>query len=125
MKFSVAVLTAVSLSAASAFQPTAFTRTSSGTALFGLDLSGNNWKPDSDKMGSTDVGDYFPEGYDKNEVDFSEGMMGSQDTGNKDHGPARPGLDDPGTSLLRIVLPHTATLREVSERLCVSSQYHR
>jgi hypothetical protein len=96
MKFSTAVLTAASLSAASAFQPTAFTRTTS-TALFGLDLSGNNWKPDSEKMGSTDVGDYFPDGYDKNEVDFTEGMMGSQDAGNKKDGPARPGLDTPGT----------------------------
>jgi hypothetical protein len=27
----------------------------------GLDLSGNAWKPDSEKMGSTDTGDYFPE----------------------------------------------------------------
>jgi hypothetical protein len=29
----------------------------------GMDLSGNSWKPDSEKMGSTDTGDYFPEGY--------------------------------------------------------------
>ena len=29
--------------------------------LFGLDLSGNSWKPDSESMGSTDVGDYFPD----------------------------------------------------------------
>jgi hypothetical protein len=28
----------------------------------GMDLSGNSWKPDSEKMGSTDTGDYFPEG---------------------------------------------------------------
>jgi hypothetical protein len=27
----------------------------------GLDLSGNAWKPDSEKMGSTDTGDYFPD----------------------------------------------------------------
>mmetsp|Transcript_718 Transcript_718/g.483 ORF Transcript_718/g.483 Transcript_718/m.483 type:complete len:80 (+) Transcript_718:69-308(+) len=41
----------------------------STSSLFGtpgMDLSGNSWKPDSDKMGSTDTGDYFPEGYDPN-----------------------------------------------------------
>lgn len=35
-------------------------RTASNTALAGFDLSGNTWKPDSEKMGSTDTGDYFP-----------------------------------------------------------------
>jgi hypothetical protein len=45
----------------------------------GMDLTGNSWKPDSAKMGSTDTGDYFPEGYDPNDqVAFSEGMGGSQ-----------------------------------------------
>ena len=29
----------------------------------GFDLSGNTWKPDSDKMGSTDTGDYFPDDF--------------------------------------------------------------
>lgn len=33
-----------------------------------FDLTGNDWKPDSEKMGSTDTGDYYPEGYDKNAV---------------------------------------------------------
>lgn len=27
-----------------------------------VDLGGNKWKPDSEKMGATDVGDFFPEG---------------------------------------------------------------
>lgn len=36
-------------------------------------------KPDSEKMGSTDTGDYFPEGYNpEEEIAFSSGMMGSQ-----------------------------------------------
>jgi hypothetical protein len=33
----------------------------------GMDMSGNTWKPDSEKMGSTDTGDYFPEGYNPDE----------------------------------------------------------
>jgi|AntRauTorckE5430_2_1112549.scaffolds.fasta_scaffold23845_2 hypothetical protein len=59
------VLTAV-ISSSSAFAPAskAFVRPSSAVyGTEGLDLSGNNWKPDSEKMGSTDTGDYFPEGY--------------------------------------------------------------
>lgn len=68
------------------------------TALAGgLDLSGNSWKPDSEKMGSTDTGDYFPEGYDKNAVAFTEGMMGSQQAGRNDRGgPQLPGLENLG-----------------------------
>ena len=43
------------------------------------------------------MGDYFPEGYDKNEVAFSEGMMGSQgDTNDRDRGPALPGMENLG-----------------------------
>lgn len=61
----------------------------------GMDLSGNSWKPDSAKMGSTDTGDYFPEGYDPNaEIAFTEGMGGSQALlagGNR--GVELPGLD--------------------------------
>jgi len=43
-----------------------------------LDQSGNTWKPDSEKMGSTDTGDYFPEDYDPDAIEFTEGMKGSQ-----------------------------------------------
>ena len=77
MKFSAAVLVASLCRSAWAFQPAASVRKS--TALFGLDLSGNSWKPDSAKMGSTDTGDYFPEGYDPNEIAFTEGWQGSQE----------------------------------------------
>ena len=61
----------------------------------GLDLSGNNWKPDSGKMGSTDVGDYFPDDYDGDAVGFAEGMMGSQSKG-RNEGPELPGLANLG-----------------------------
>jgi hypothetical protein len=61
----------------------------------GFDLSGNTWKPDSDKMGSTDVGDYFPDDYDP-DVGFSDGMMGSQAMGGKRDGPELPGLKNLG-----------------------------
>jgi hypothetical protein len=64
----------------------------------GLDLSGNTWKPDSEKMGSTDTGDYFPEGYDPNEqIAFTEGMGGSQAMlGGGDRGPQLPGMENLG-----------------------------
>lgn len=66
------------------------------TRLYGFDLSGNNWKPDSEKMGSTDTGDYFPEDYDQS-VDFGEGMMGSQAyLGKKHDGPQLPGMENLG-----------------------------
>ena len=88
----------------------AFTVTSSKantlTSLYqhksGMDLSGNSWKPDSEKMGSTDTGDYFPEGYDKEaEVAFSEGMMGSQaNLGNDRNGPELPGLENIGADAI-------------------------
>mmetsp|Transcript_59799 Transcript_59799/g.146853 ORF Transcript_59799/g.146853 Transcript_59799/m.146853 type:complete len:101 (+) Transcript_59799:151-453(+) len=49
------------------------------SATGGMDLSGNSWKPDSEKMGSTDTGDYFPEGYNpEEEIAFTSGMGGSQ-----------------------------------------------
>jgi hypothetical protein len=61
-----------------------------------LDLSGNTWKPDSDKMGSTDTGDFFPENY-ENEIGFSEGWQGSQASlGNKRDGPQLPGMEHLG-----------------------------
>lgn len=65
------------------------------TQLYQMDMSGNSWKPDSEKMGSTDTGDYFPEGYDP-EIAFAEGMMGSQAGGNNRDGPELPGLENIG-----------------------------
>jgi len=63
----------------------------------GMDLSGNTWKADSDKMGATDTGDFFPEGYDRNnEPAFQSGMMGSQAFGQGDRGPQLPGMENLG-----------------------------
>ena len=63
-----------------------------------VDFGGNSWKPDSEKMGSTDTGDYFPEGYDpRNEVAFQEGMGGSQGFGSGERGPALPGMENLGS----------------------------
>lgn len=78
MKFSAAVLVASLYESALGFQPAASVRKTK-TALFGFDMSGNSWKPDSEKMGSTDTGDYFPEGYDPNEIAFTDGWQGSQE----------------------------------------------
>lgn len=74
MKLSYACL----LSSVSAFQVSVgFPRLA--THLHGFDLSGNSWKPDSEQMGSTDTGDFFPEDYDPNEApDYTQGMFGSQ-----------------------------------------------
>ena len=77
MKLSTAVIAAALSQSALAFSPAASARKS--MALNGFDLSGNSWKPDSEKMGSTDTGDYFPEGYDPNEIAFTEGWQGSQE----------------------------------------------
>lgn len=69
------------------------------TALsMGFDLSGNSWKPDSEKMGSTDTGDYFPDDYDGTaSVDYTEGMMGSQAMiGGRGDGPELPGMENLG-----------------------------
>jgi len=104
MKFTSAFAIAASLSVCSAFQPTPF-GVQKSTALrardSNFDLSGNAWKPDSEKMGSTDVGDYFPEGYDPQEVAYNEGMMGSQALlgGNKD-GPQLPGMENLGADAI-------------------------
>lgn len=101
-----AILAATAISGASAFAPTAGNfvhRASTSTAInLGSEgdnilFGGNTWKPKSETMGSTDTGDYFPEGYDKNEVDFTEGMGGSQAAmGSGDRGPALPGMENLG-----------------------------
>ena len=96
-----AALAVLCLSGASAFQPqAAFVRKTSSLNMGtqGMDLSGNPWKPDSEKMGSTDTGDYFPEGYDPNEqVAFTEGWQGSQTLLNQDNdGPQLPGMENLG-----------------------------
>jgi hypothetical protein len=123
MKLSAATL-AFSLASASAFAPSASFVRKSSCLNMGLDLSGNNWKPDSEKMGvstvkrrvceqyasnnvvwfipsmflqSTDTGDYYPEGYSKeDEAAFTDGMMGSQKGDSKRDGPELPGLANLG-----------------------------
>lgn len=98
MKLSAGTL-ALSFASVSAFGPAqpSFVRQTS-TSLKGFDLSGNSWKPDSDKMGSTDTGDYLPEGYNPDEeIAFSSGMMGSQAMmGGNREGPQLPGLENLG-----------------------------
>lgn len=79
------------------FNAPAFARSLSAQSLrMGGDdnviFGGNDWKPDSGGMKSTDVGDYFPEGY-EDTIDFKEGMMGSQTGGNKNKGPELPGME--------------------------------
>jgi len=59
-------------------------------------FGGNSWKPDSETMGSTDTGDYFPEGYDGNDQEFTEGMMGSQAGKGERSGPQLPGMENLG-----------------------------
>lgn len=69
----------------------------------GFDLSGNSWKPDSDKMGSTDTGDYFPDDFDlaDHQSKFTDGMMGSQAFLNRGgDGPALPGLENLGADAI-------------------------
>jgi hypothetical protein len=88
----VSLLTGTSAFTISSKQPTL---RSSSIVFMGFDLSGNTWKPDSDKMGSTDVGDYFPVDYDP-DVGFTEGMMGSQSMGSNRDGPELPGLKNLG-----------------------------
>lgn len=60
-----------------------------------VQFGGNTWKPESETMGSTDTGDYFPEDY-ESEVEFSEGMMGSQGKGKGSDGPQLPGMENLG-----------------------------
>ncbi|CAJ1953692.1 unnamed protein product [Cylindrotheca closterium] len=74
---------------------------SSGKTSTGMDVSGNAWKPDSEKMGSTDTGDYFPEGYNADDqIDFTSGMMGSQSGGSQRDGPQLPGLENLGADAM-------------------------
>lgn len=61
----------------------------------GMDMTGNSWKPDSEKMGSTDTGDFFPDDYDP-EVAFNDGMMGSQAGGGGGRDVALPGMENLG-----------------------------
>ena len=93
--FSVIVASAASCTAFQSQSPAFVVQrkqaSSSSTSLAGFDLSGNTWKPDSEKMGSTDTGDYFPDDYNP-EVEFSEGMMGSQANMNRQDGPQLPGM---------------------------------
>mmetsp|Transcript_19024 Transcript_19024/g.31570 ORF Transcript_19024/g.31570 Transcript_19024/m.31570 type:complete len:230 (+) Transcript_19024:87-776(+) len=103
MKFTAAVLLA--LPAALAFSPSAsfVTRTRSSLAVGGggddVIFGGNEWKPDSETMGSTDTGDYFPEGYDRDsDPAFQAGMGGSQSMmgGGGENGPQLPGMENLG-----------------------------
>lgn len=90
------IVTAILTSSVAAFVPAnpSFHRPS--VAVYntdGLDLSGNAWKPDSEKMGSTDTGDYFPEGYEP-DIAFTAGM--SKAPSNDRGGPQLPGLENLG-----------------------------
>ena len=77
------------------------TREADGTTS-GMDLSGNTWQADSEKMGATDTGDFFPEGYDPaNEIAFTVGMEGSQGAGQKDRGPQLPGMENLGEDAIQ------------------------
>jgi hypothetical protein len=54
-------------------------------------------------MGSTDTGDFFPEGYNPNEqIAFTEGMKGSQDllAGGNRGGPQLPGMENLGADAI-------------------------
>jgi hypothetical protein len=99
MKLSAATVLAFATPAA-AFSPIAFVRKSVALNIGrdpNVDLGGNAWKPDSEKMGATDTGDYFPEGYDPNEIAYTEGMGGSQAMLRGDRGgPQLPGMENLG-----------------------------
>jgi hypothetical protein len=106
MKFTAATLIAAAFLAAdsvTAFQTQAFglarrtVTTSLSAGGNGMDMSGNSWKPDSEKMGSTDTGDYYPDDYDAG-VEFTDGMMGSQSNGKGGDrsGPQLPGMENLG-----------------------------
>jgi hypothetical protein len=97
MKFTAASLIAAILAADSvtAFQPAAFGVRKTMSLASGVE-TGNSWKPDSEKMGSTDTGDYFPDDYEAG-VGFTDGMMGSQANMNREHdGPQLPGMENLG-----------------------------
>jgi len=85
------------LAPAASFSPPArafIKRTSLGMAL---DLTGNDWKPEDDipKMGSTDTPDYFPDDYDP-DINFADGIMGSQSGSGNKSGPELPGMENLG-----------------------------
>lgn len=98
MKFIAAAIALCASPSVLAFAPStpAFSKSTSLAMKGNFDLSGNSWQPDSEKMGSTDTGDYFPDDYNP-DVGFSDGMMGSQVTlgGNSD-GPQLPGMENLG-----------------------------
>jgi hypothetical protein len=76
------------------------TATTTTVLHMGLDLSGNTWKPESEKMGSTDTGDYFPDDYSA-DVGFADGMMGSQaGMGGDRKGPQLPGMENLGADAI-------------------------
>eukprot|EP00581_Thalassiosira_minuscula_P019719 CAMPEP_0183726446 /NCGR_PEP_ID=MMETSP0737-20130205/23211_1 /TAXON_ID=385413 /ORGANISM="Thalassiosira miniscula, Strain CCMP1093" /LENGTH=229 /DNA_ID=CAMNT_0025957785 /DNA_START=69 /DNA_END=758 /DNA_ORIENTATION=+ len=103
-----AILTATAISGTSAFAPATSNNVHRGITALSLgkegnvEFGGNSWKPDSEKMGSTDVGDYFPDDYDPNEVEFTAGMGGSQASmsGGGERGPALPGMENLGADSL-------------------------
>jgi hypothetical protein len=102
MKFASRFVLALTLPSVSAFQSLKpiFVRKTSLAGTPGMDLSGNTWKPDSETMGSTDTGDFFPDDY-ENEVGFMDGMMGSQALLNKDRsGPELPGMENLGADAI-------------------------
>lgn len=95
------ILVVSTVSGTSAFAPSLSTTYRPTTVLSlgkegNVEFGGNSWKPDSEKMGSTDTGDYFPDDYDKNAVDFTDGMGGSGGGGGGDRGPALPGMENLG-----------------------------
>lgn len=103
MKITAILAASAMISGTSAFAPSAnnIFRASSTVVSLGkegnVEFGGNPWKPASETMGSTDTGDYFPEGYDKNAIAFTEGMGGSSMGGGGERGPALPGME-PNTS---------------------------
>jgi len=99
MKFTRAFGAICAFPTIAAFAPSvAFNRHSITAIYIGNDpnvqFGGNTWKPDSETMGSTDTGDFFPEDYEPG-VDFTEGMAGSQSQGGHD-GPQLPGMENLG-----------------------------
>eukprot|EP00542_Grammatophora_oceanica_P014355 CAMPEP_0194043870 /NCGR_PEP_ID=MMETSP0009_2-20130614/15431_1 /TAXON_ID=210454 /ORGANISM="Grammatophora oceanica, Strain CCMP 410" /LENGTH=227 /DNA_ID=CAMNT_0038688233 /DNA_START=54 /DNA_END=737 /DNA_ORIENTATION=+ len=101
MKIAAAVLLAPSAVAAFTRSATFVVRTETSLKV-GSDpnvfTGGNTWKPDSEKMGSTDTGDYYPEGYNpQDQPAYSEGMGGSQAMlGGGGDGPQLPGMENLG-----------------------------
>jgi hypothetical protein len=92
----VCFLTALPSTVAFASNAKAFVRSSSLGMKGNFDLSGNTWKPDSEKMGATDTGDFFPEGY-ESDFGYTDGMMGSQALlGGNRSGPQLPGMENLG-----------------------------